>query len=104
MSRIKIINFLKNHPKILGFVWAIGRLGLKTTSMFVSPKSNKNLFVSFGGCKFDDSPKALYDEICQREYFKNWDLVWGFVNPEEYNLSIGAFCKMSGHCKSICLV
>ena len=50
--------------------------------------------MSFGGRKFDDSPKALYDEICQREYFKNWDLVWGFVNPEEHVLNIGRKVKI----------
>lgn len=89
MSRIRVINFLKNHPKALSFVWAVGRLGLKVISVFISPKSNKMLFVSFGGRKFDDSPKALYDEISKRESFKGWDLVWGFVNPEEHKVNIG---------------
>lgn len=39
------------------------------------------MLISFAGRKFDDSPKALYDEICRREEFDKWDIIWVFVKP-----------------------
>nr|WP_300692504.1 CDP-glycerol glycerophosphotransferase family protein [uncultured Oscillibacter sp.] len=55
--------------------------------MPVRPKTM--LFSSFGGRKFDDSPKAVYDEICRRPEFSDWTLTWAFTKPERFTLSRG---------------
>lgn len=52
------------------------------------------LFASYGGRKFDDSPKAIYDEICKRKEFKDWNLIWAFVNPEQFDVPRGNKVKI----------
>jgi len=89
-----IIKFLKMHPSILKFFWTVARYVLQFASLFVPFKRNQILFASFGGRKFDDSPKAIYEEICRREEFSDWVLVWAFVDPEKFDLPRGKKIKM----------
>ena len=42
--------------------------------------------MSFGGQKFDDSPKALSDEIVKDEYFNDYKKIWAFTNPDSYDI------------------
>lgn len=52
------------------------------------------MFCSFGGRKYDDSPKAIYDEVCKREEFRDWRLIWAFVQPENYEIPRGEKIKI----------
>ena len=89
-----IIQYLKQHPVILDFAWKnIGCL-LKILSYIIPFEKKTIMFCSFGGRKFDDSPKALYDEICKREDFKDWRIIWAFVNPNDFNISRGEKVKI----------
>ena len=95
--RIKIINFLKSHPDILGVFWNFVRIVLQIWALFVPIKKKTIIFSSFGGRKFDDSPKALYDEICKREYFKDWKLIWAFVDPDAMEIPRGEKIKIDSY-------
>jgi len=88
------IKFLKMHPCILTISWTVARYVLQFASLFVPFKKNQILFASFGGRKFDDSPKAIYEEICRRKEFADWDLVWVFVNPDKFDLPRGKKIRM----------
>ena len=46
-------------------------------------KEKTILFISFGGKQYSDSPKAIYEEIlkCNNDF----NLIWGFNTPENYN-------------------
>lgn len=92
--RNKVINFLKSSPIILNICWKIAEIGLKIWSLFVPIKSKTMMFASFGGRKFDDSPRALYEEILKRKEFNDWNLIWTFVNPEEYEIPRGEKIKI----------
>lgn len=52
------------------------------------------LFASFGGRSFNDSPMAIYNEICKRVEFDDWELVWAFINPESIDIPRGKKIKM----------
>ena len=41
------------------------------------------LFNSFGGKKYDDSPRAIYEEMKQDPRFKDYKLVWALQEPEK---------------------
>ena len=84
-----IIQFLKSHPKILSFVWKNAGFFLRFFSLFVKVDNKTMLFCAFGGRKFDDSPRALYDEVCLREEFLDWHLIWAFVKPDEFEIPRG---------------
>lgn len=93
IMREKIIVFLKTHPCIIRAIWRIARAVL-TLIVRISKKQNIVLFCSFGGRNFSDSPKAVYDEICSREEFKDWQLIWAFVEPDKFTIPRGEKVKV----------
>lgn len=92
--RSHIIKCLKKHPVLVQIAWKIARVGMSIWGKFVRTRENTIIFSSFGGRRFDDSPKAIYYEICSREEFANWDIVWAFVNPNEYDIPRGRKVKI----------
>lgn len=92
--RLQLINFLKVHPHILVFFWKIISFIMNVLKKVCSIKEKQILFVSYGGRKFDDSPKAIYDEICKRKEFENWNLIWAFVEPNLFNIPRGNKIKI----------
>ena len=92
--RVKIINFLKHHPNILQTFWNTAKYVLFFLSKICRIKEKNILFASYGGRKFDDSPKAIYDEICKRQCFNNYKLIWAFDEPEKFNISRGRKIKI----------
>lgn len=51
-------------------------------------KKNKNLVMlnSFGGKKYDDSPKAVYEKMCKDARFRNFRFIWAFHNPDDFDV------------------
>lgn len=92
--RTKIISFLKRHPTAVNLFWTVARMALSLWGLFVPVQPKTMLFASFGGRKFDDSPKAIYDEICRRPGFSDWKLVWAFVDPEQFQPPRGEKVRM----------
>lgn len=92
--RLKIIGFLKRHPRTLAVFWAFARFVLKICGSMVPVKKNSMLFSSLGGRGYSDSPKAIYDEVCSRKEFDDWTLVWAFVEPEAFSVPRGSKVKI----------
>ena len=92
--RNRIIIFFKSSPIILNLCWKMAEIGLKVWSLFVPVKTKTMMFASFGGRKFDDSPRALYEEILKREEFNDWTMIWAFVNPEKFEIPRGEKIKI----------
>ena len=90
--RTNIISFLKRHPGVLDIAWSFASVFLNIMSMFITINPKRIIFASFGGRSFSDSPKALYEGICNLAEFDDWELVWAFVEPEKYHLDRG--CKV----------
>lgn len=90
----RIIAFLKKNPCILRCCWLVAKLVLQAIYLIIPKHKKQMLFASFGGRNFNDSPKAIYDEICKRNEFKDWDLIWAFVNPESIDIPRGKKIKM----------
>ena len=91
--REKIITFFKTHPSIIRTIWSIAR-GILKLFVNISKQQNTIIFCSFGGRNFNDSSKAIYDEICRREEFKEWRLIWAFVEPNKFNIPRGEKVKV----------
>ena len=90
----RIIAFLKKNPCILRTCWLVAKQVLQAIYLIIPKHKKQMLFASFGGRNFNDSPKAIYDEICRRDEFKDWELVWAFVNPETIIIPRGRKIKM----------
>ena len=92
--RDRIIVFVKTHPVVANTLWGIMRIFMRILSFFVPVKKESIIFSSFGGRKFDDSPKALYDTICSMKEFQDWQLIWAFVEPDNFILPRGQKVKI----------
>lgn len=92
--RIKIINYLKAHPRLLNFIYFFVRLSLNFFGIFIRQNRKQIIFASFGGRKFDDSPKSIYEYLINDDRFKDYEMVWAFVNPEQVKLPRGKTVKI----------
>ena len=80
----RLVNFVKYNKFFLALYRFFGNAFLLFISIFVRINKKKILFASFGGQKFDDSPKELYFKIKDDEFFKDYEFIWAFHNPEKY--------------------
>lgn len=79
---------------IYSLYFYLGSFALKVLKLFVRPDDKLMLFVSFGGKRFDDSPKAIYDELQMDGRYDDYKLVWAFNTPENYDVPRGEKIKM----------
>ncbi len=93
MKKKAIINYLKRNPYITNIVWFVASVGLHLIALFV-PLKKQILFNSFGGRKYDDSPKALYEELLKRKEFEKWEFIWAFEEPDKYVIPKGLKVKI----------
>ena len=91
--RERLIVFLKTHPWILRTIWSLTR-GFLWFFVKITKQKKSVLFCSFGGRNFNDSPKAVFDEICRRKEFQDWRFIWAFVDPDKFNIPRGAKVKV----------
>lgn len=76
MNKIKI--FLKtNHKAYLVYNFTVSAL-LKLLSLFIKTNNRYILFNSFGGAKYNDNPKAIYEYIISNDKYKSYTLIWAF--------------------------
>lgn len=92
--RTKLIAFFKTHPVFLRIFWALSRFAMRCWAVIVPFEEKSILFSSFGGRKFDDSPKAIYEEICNNSKFKDWKLIWAFIEPDSFYIPRGEKVKV----------
>ena len=83
---MKIIKYFK--PLYIIYYWA-GSLILNLIKFMVKPDDRLVLFISFGGKKFDDSPREIYDEMIKDNRFYNYEFVWAFHNPDDFTIPRG---------------
>ncbi len=80
----KLKALVKRSKLIYLLYFHIGSFLLRTLGLFVKTDPNLILFISYGGQKYDDSPRVVY------EYFKNNPIspahryVWAFMEPEQF--------------------
>ena len=81
----KLVSFVKYNKLILFFYRLFGNFMLWILRLFVRVKDNRVLFMSFGGQKFDDSPRALFEAMKNDPFFADYELIWGFTQPEKFS-------------------
>ena len=59
----------------------------KLLGVFIKTHPKMILFNSFGGQKYDDSPKTISDLMLSDSRFDDCNMVWAFQNPDNYKLS-----------------
>ena len=80
----KIGSWVKYNKFFLGVYRFFGNCLVTILKMFIKVDQKKILFMSFGGQKYDDSPKVLYEAIQNDSFFESYELIWGFTDPDKY--------------------
>lgn len=80
MKKIKLL--LKNNRCIYYIYNFIGSILLKFIGLFIKTNNKLILFNCFGGQKFDDNPKAIYEYMKNSNNYKDYQLIWALDNPK----------------------
>lgn len=59
---------------------------LRLVGCFVKNDKKWVLINSFGGKKYDDSPKAIYEKMCKDVRFRDFEFVWAFHKPDSFDV------------------
>ena len=62
----------------------VGSLLLRILGLFIKTDPNLILFISYGGQKYDDSPKVVYEYLQQHPVSQEHRFVWAFIEPEKF--------------------
>jgi len=80
----KIVCFIKYNKLFLKLYQICGNLIVSVLRSFIRIDEKQILFISFGGQKYDDSPRALYEKIKDDPFFADYRLVWSFTDLKQY--------------------
>ena len=80
---ITIVKYFKPLYAVYYYVLS-GVLGI--LSLLIKTDNKLILFNSFGGKKYDDSPKAIYEKMRKDKRFAGFKFVWAFHEPHKYRL------------------
>lgn len=80
----KIVYFLKHNVGISKIIRFAASIFLKFLGLFIKIDKDLVLFVSFMGTGFNDSPKAIYNEILNNNDKYKLKMVWAFQNPDSF--------------------
>ena len=90
----KIVNIVKYSKVIYFLYFYIGSFLLRLARLFVNTDEKLIVFVSFGGRKFDDSPRCIYEKMIEDPRFTGYRLVWGFMEPQKFDIPVGGKVKI----------
>lgn len=86
---ISLINKVKYNKNLYTLYFHLGNLIISFLKLIMKPQENLIVFTSFGGRKFDDSPKSIYEAMLLDKRFEECQLVWAFIHPENFDLARG---------------
>lgn len=82
MYKLKML--VKSNRCIYLLYYYICSFFLRLLGLFVKTDPNLILFISYGGQKFDDSPKVLYEYLISHPVSLSHKFVWAFSSPNEF--------------------
>lgn len=69
-------------------------MALSLLKLFVKPQNDIIVFVSFGGRKYDDSPRCIYEQMLSDSRFDHYRLIWAFIEPDKHTIARGEKIKI----------
>lgn len=93
MASLGIINLVKYNRFLYFLYYYIGNSFIQIIRLFIRTNPHLIIINSFGGRKYDDSPKEIYLKMIGDPRFHNYDFVWCFIDPERYIIPRGRKIK-----------
>ena len=81
-----LINKVKYSHFLYNCYYYIGSLAVRLLGRFIKQDKKTIVFSSFGGRKYDDSPRCIYEAMMNDKRFRGYRFVWAFVNPEKFEV------------------
>lgn len=82
----KKIAYMIKHVSAIQYMYVhVMSCVFKILGYFLKIDKKLILFSSYGGARFSDSPKVLYEAIQKDVRFQGYHYVWAFENPENFN-------------------
>ena len=94
MNQLSLINRVKYSKIIYSLYYNIGSLLIRLMKLFVRTDDKLIVFASFGGRKYDDSPKVIYEAMLEDPRFEDYHLVWAFIQPDAFDIPYGQKVKI----------
>ena len=82
----ELINKVKYSHFLYNCYYYVGSFAVRILGHFIKQEKRTIVFSSFGGRKYDDSPRCIYEAMVQDKRFKEYRFVWAFVNPEQFEV------------------
>lgn len=83
---MNLASFVKENKIVYYLYYYIVSTILNFIRVFISTDKKLILFVSYGGRYFNDSPKCIYEAMLKDERYKDYKLVWAFLNPDNVDI------------------
>lgn len=94
MASLSLINKVKGSPILYSLYYRIGSFLINTIKIFLKSDENLILFVSYGGKKYDDTPKDVFEAMINDPRFDKYEKVWAFRAPEKYSMDACRIIKI----------
>lgn len=93
MASIGLINRVKYSKTLYRVYFYIGSWLVNLLKLFLMTDDKLIVFNSFGGRKYDDSPKCIYEAMIKDPRFDDYQFVWAFINPDSFVIPRGKIIK-----------
>ncbi len=87
MNRLKVL--LKNNKLFFYLYRFTFNIIFNLLKLFVKVHDNVILFNCYGGQKFDDSTRAIYEYMIHNKKYENYKIYWSFDEPNKFILEKG---------------
>ncbi|OUM21130.1 CDP-glycerol glycerophosphotransferase family protein [Butyricicoccus porcorum] len=81
-SRIKA--FVKQNKAIYSLYFYLGSFFLRLIGLFIKTDPQLILFISYGGQKYDDSPRVVYEYLLKHPISFEHKYIWAFIEPDKF--------------------
>ncbi len=82
----KLITLLKNNRVLYKFYYYLMSSLLWALGLIVSNKHKEILFVCYGGRKYGDNVRPIYERMLKDERFLDWKFIWAFRDEKQFQL------------------
>lgn len=89
----KLVILVKYFKFLYRMYYYLFGIIVKILSLFIKPDDTLILINSFGGKKYDDSPKAIYEAMLRDKRFDKYKFVWAFHEPEKFTVERARIIK-----------
>lgn len=93
----RIVNLVKYNKTVYWIYSRIGVLAINILKLFTKQDCKSIIFVAYGGKKYDDSPKAIYEAMLKDPRFDEYKLIWALVSPENVEIPRGEKVKIDSY-------